>query len=136
MIKKSEQNSDDNNTVLMEYSRMAERTVVRLEDFPRSPKLQKTYAIDVEVQKYKSWKLLRNPFPSFGCRQKDSSKMYWAVLFWLGMALSILALIISFIKDSQKHETLDAMLYYTIAEMMIGNGSNNCFIFKACGQMA
>ena len=115
----SKQDSDDNNTILMKDSRMEDRTVVRLEDFPRSPELQKTYAIDVEVLKYKLWKLLL--FPSFGCRQKDSSKMYWAILFWLGMALSVLALIISFIKDSQKHETLDAMLsYYTIAEMMFG----------------
>ena len=44
----SKQDSDDNNTVLMEDSRMADRTVVRLEDFPRSPEIQITYAIDVE----------------------------------------------------------------------------------------
>ena len=111
----SKQDSYDNNRMLME-----DRVVVRLEDFPRSPELQKTYAIDLELQKHKSWKLLRNPFPSFGCHQKDSSKTYWGVLFWLGIALSLIALIISFVKDSHKHESLDVMLYYATAEMIIG----------------
>ena len=116
----SQEENENNNDPLLKQQREEERIVVRLKDFPRASETKTTYGIDVKLQKQKSWQALKHPFPGCGYCHRDTSKTYWAVLFWLGIILSTMSLGLSFVKDSHEHDTIPVMLYYSIAEMITG----------------